>query len=367
MKLKWLFLTVLSAFLVLMMDSGSEAVDARQIDAVLRKGVLDSQDLRIIDGFIGEAVRELVQTRDLADIALNRTVILSRQSDQNQYAQQFSESAHKYISLGLQEALRLTPEERRVVVTVNLLILIDGFEDPRFADLAVSKLADKSTVVRYWAVHCITSPGIIKKLNSGGESNLKLARNIAMVLSKLVESDSPEITALMTRFAADVKIQQAEDLLLRIANMRIKRYAGWKVEFEPLDDIILKSLCSKISPAGQSNTVVARSFSQLYSYVIQRYVKGSEFLSDTQKGQLASVIIEIEDKCISKLLGKMQTAMKRAIEAEDTAALLREHALLLGYGTAAGQLPLKLGFEYSSISGSRTAPVPLPEPPRPTP
>ncbi len=360
MKLKWLFFAVLSAFLVLV-DSGSEAVDTRQIDAVLRKGVLDSRDLQIIDDFIGEAVRELVQTRDLMDIAQNRMVILSRQSDQGQYAQQFSESAHKHISSGLQEASRLTPEDRRVVITVNLLILIDGLEYLRLANLAVSKLTDKSEVVRYWAVHCVTSPGIIKKLNSGGESNLKLARNIVMVLNKLVESGGPEITALMTRFAANVKIQQAQDLLLQIANMRIKRYADWKVKFEPLDDIILKSLCSRISSAGPSNTAIVRSFSQLYSYVIQRYAKGRELLSDTQQGQLASVIVETEDKCISKLLGRTQTGIKRAIEADDTTALLREHDRLLGDETSTGQLPSKLKFEYTG--GSKTAPAPLPEPP----
>ena len=374
MKLKWLFFAVLSAFLVLVMNSGSEAVDTRQIDAVLKKGVLDSQDLRIIDDFIGGAVQELVQAKDLTDISQNRSIILSRQSEQGQYAQQFSESAHKHISSGLQEASRLTPEDRRVVITVSLLILIDGLEYLRFADLAISKLTDKSTVVRYWAVHCITSPGIIEKLNSGGESNLKLALSIATELSKLDESNSPEITALMTRFAADVKIQQAEDLLLQIAGTRIKRYADWKVKFELLDEIILKSLCSRISSpatarsaetsAGQSNSAVARSFSQLYSYVIQRYVKGRELLSDTQKGQLASVIVETEDKCISKLLGKTQAAIKRAIEADDTTALLREHDMLLGDETAAGQLPLKLGFEYSSTGGSRTAPAPLPEPPK---
>jgi hypothetical protein len=377
MKLKWLFFTVLSAFLVLAMDSGSQAVDTRPIDAVLKKGVLDNEDLQIIDDFVAEAVQELVQTGDLTDIAQNRTVILSRQSDQSQYAQQFSESAYKHISSGLREASRLTPEDRRVVVTANLLILIDGLEDLRLADLAISKLADKSTVVQYLAAKCITSPGIIKKLSSGGESNLRLTRSIAMELNKLVESDSPEIIALMARFAAGVQIKEAEDLLLKIANVRIKRYAEWKVKFEPLDDIILKSLCSKIySPAtarsaetsaSQNNTAIARSFSQLYSYVIQRYVKGGELLSDTQKGQLASVIIETEDKCISKLLGKTQTGMKRAIEADDTAALLREHDMLLGDERAAGQLPLKLGFKYSGAGGRQTAPDLLPMPPGPTP
>jgi len=367
MKLKWLFFAVLLAFLILVMDSGAEAVDTRQIDAVLKKGVLNNNDLKIIDEFVGEAVRELVQTMDLTDIAKHRTVILGRRSEQAQYAQQYYESAHKHISSGLQEASELTPEGRKLVVTVSLLILIDELEDSRLADLAIRKLTDKSMVVRYWAVHCITSPAIIKKLNSVGASNLKLARSIATGLSKLVESSSPEITALMTRFAAGVKIQQAEDLLLQIADIRIKKYADWTVKFELLDDCLLKSLTAKIASASQNKAAIACRFGQLYSYVIQRYVKGESFSSDDQKSQLASVIVETEDRCISKLLGKTQTGMKRAIEADDTIALLLEHDKLLGCKTSTGQLPLKIEFEYSGTGGSRTAPAPLPEPPRPIP
>jgi hypothetical protein len=372
MKLKWPFFAcppnvwraVILTFFVLVMDSAIKAVDTRQIDAVIQKGVLNNQDLRVIDVFIEEAVQELVQANDLTDIAQNRTVILSRRSEQGQYAQQFSESAYKHISSGLQEASELTPEDRRVVITVNLLILIDGLEDPRLADLAESSLTDKSMVVRYWAAHCVTSPGIIKKLNSGGESDLKLARNIVAEFNKVLESSSPEVLALIAKFAADVNIQETEDLLLQIANVRIKRYADWKVKFEPLDGIILKSLCIKVSSGGQSKPAVASSFSQLYSYVIQRYVKGREILSDTQKGQLIYVMVEIEDKCISKLLGKAQTAIRKAIEADDTTALLQEHDKLLGGETVAGQLPTELKFEYSSTGGRRTAPALLPEPPK---
>jgi len=400
MKLKRLFLVVLLALYhglpardttakmaVVRMDSGAEAVDTRQIDAVLKKVVLNNDDLKIIDEFMGEAVRELVQTKNLSDIAKNRTVILIRQSEQGQYAQQFSESAHKHIYSGLQEASEfirqtdggLTPEGRKVVVTVNLLILIDELEDPRLADLAISKLTDKSMVVRYWAVHCITTPSIIKKLNSGGASNLELARSIATKLSKLVESSSPEIIALIAKFAANVEVQEAEDLLLQIADIRIKKYADWSVKYELLDDVILKSLTAKIAniasayhglPARDTTAKmavvqadIASRFGQLYSYVIQRYIKSKSFLSDDQKYQLVSIMVETEDKCISKLLGRTQTGIKRAIETDDTIALLREHDKLLGCKTAAGQLPLKLEFEYGSTGGSQTAPVSLPEPP----
>ena len=52
MKGKWAILAVSMVLLVLVMYSGSEAVDTVEIDKVRSKGVLDSGDLRIIDDFI---------------------------------------------------------------------------------------------------------------------------------------------------------------------------------------------------------------------------------------------------------------------------------------------------------------------------
>jgi len=375
MKVKWPIFAILTAFLVFLMSSGSKAVNTRLIDGVLQKSVLDSQDLQIIDNFIDEAARELLETKDFTSIAHIRTAILSRQSNQAQYAEQFYDSAHKHISLALQKASRLTPEGQRVMITTNLLILIDGLENLQLTDLAIAKLNDKNTIVRYWAVHCLTNPNIITKLNAGGTSSLKLARSIVSELNKLIENNRPEIIALVVKFAADVNIQETENLLVQIADMRIKRYTDWKVEYELLDGDILKSLSSKIaatepsesaSTTNSSSSEIARRFGQLYSYVIQRYVKGKEFLSDTQKNQLVSVMVETEDKYISKLTGRIQTGIRRAIEQGYTIALLQEHNRLLGDETTQGQLPLKLKFDYGNTGGSRkrTAPLALKEPPK---
>ena len=78
MKIKRATIVVLAAFLALVMHSSSEAVNTREIDALRNKGVLESGDFQIIDNFVGEAVRELVRTRDFTSIARIRTVILSR-------------------------------------------------------------------------------------------------------------------------------------------------------------------------------------------------------------------------------------------------------------------------------------------------
>jgi hypothetical protein len=341
---------------------------------VLSKTVLDEQDFKVIDDFLAEAVRELVRTRDFTSIAQLRTVILSRKSTQGQYAQRFSESAYKRIQEGFEQAQTLRPEDRKTNVTINLLILIDGLQDLRLADLAVPWLKSENMVVRYWAVHCLTNTAAVQQLASGGTPNAGLAKTIVDRLKEVVETSSPEILAQMARFAADLNIPQGEELLLQVADVRIKKYADWTVQHEFYDVDILKLLESKIpltapspSPiapaASAGKPAVAQRFAQLYSYAIQRYIKGKErsILNDVQKRHLISVLVETEEKCVSRLLGQPQATIRRAVERDSMTALSDEHNRLLGAETTPGQLPSKLGFDYGS---NRTAPIPLPDPPK---
>lgn len=369
MKNKWANFAVWVVFLVLVMHCGSEAVSTRDIEKVRIKDVLDSEDLQIIDNFVAEAVQELVSTRDFTSIAKTRMVILAfdssrRESAAAQYAEQFSESAYKYISSGFEQAAELTPEDRKFKVILNLLILIDGLENPRLAEFGMKMLNDENVVLRYWAVHCVTNPGIIRKLNSGGAANLKLAREIAEQLKELVEGAGPELLALIAKFAAGVDVSQGEDLLGQIVDMRISKYADWSVDYELLDATILELLYRKMTPVEISKPAIARRFGQLYSYVMQRYVKGQNYLSDTERRQLASVLVETEDKCIGRLLIP-QSVIRRAIEDDDYSALLLEHSRLLGDETRTGQLALKLNFDYGETidGGKRTSPLALAEPP----
>ena len=373
MKGKWAFFGVLAVFLVLMANSTSVAVDTSGIEDVRDKEVLGSEDLQIIDNFVGEAIQELVRTEDFTSIAKVRAVLLARvsseqRSAQAQYAEQFFESAHKHISKAFRQVGESAPEGRKFKVMVNLLILVDSLKSLRLADLALGMLKEENTVIRYWAVHSLTNSGFTKQLNSGKPASLQLAGRIAEQLKELVEVSAPETLALMAEFAADVNVPEGEDLLLQIANIRTKRYADWTVDYELLDGTVLKSLCKKISPKGPSEPDVAHRFGQLYSYVIQRYINGRNSLSTTRRHQLASVLIEIEKSCISKLLEMPQASVvgiKRAIENDDYTSLLQEHNRLLGDETRAGLLPSKLKFYYLNPDGTkRTAPLVLPKPPR---
>ena len=368
MKVKGAVFAVLAAFFASATGLSWAVVDTRAIDAVRDKTVLENKDLFIIDNFLSEAVREISKTRDFASIAKVRMDIISRRSPHPQYSQQFSESAQKYIFAAFEAALQL-PEDRRTKLMVNLLILVDGLEDLRLADLAIAKLKDNNTIIRYWAVHCITNEVIAKQLNTGGSANVKIARLFLERLKEVVDSSSPEIIGLIAKFAGDINIPQGEEMLVQIADMRMKKYASWTVEYELLDGVILKLLDSKIASGSglksSDKSAAAVRFGQLYSFAIQRYVKGRGSLTDTQKRQLASVLVETEDKCVGRILGAPQSIIKKAVERDDYAAIVVEHNRLLGDAKQAGELSSKLNFDYGTTSDGRkrTAPPPLPAPP----
>ncbi len=373
MKAKRAIFAVLTAFFALSVHSDSKAVNTRDIDIVRNKPVLESPDLQIIDDFLGEAVQELVNTRDFSSISKTRAAILSRNeskksSAQAQYVEQFSQSAYKHISAGFKQAEQLTPENRRFKAILNLLILTDRLEDVKLAEQAIAYLNVENTVIRYWAIHSVTSPGFTKKLNASIAENSQLARRIVEQLQALIERCGPETLASIAGFAAEVAIPQGEDLLGRIADTRMKMYADWIVDNELLDTVVMTLLYEKTSAGALNKAAVARRFAQLYSYAIQRYVKGKDYLNDTQKQRLASVLVEIEKSCISKFMGTPQTVIKRSVERDDYTRLLLEHGRLLGDDTAAGLLPAKLNFDYgrNPNGSSRTAPLALTDPPQKT-
>jgi hypothetical protein len=79
---------------------------------------------------------------------------------------------------------------------------------------------------------------------------------------------------------------------------------------------------------------------------------------------LASVIAEVENKCLGKLLGTPQATLTLALQQNDLDALRAEHDKLLGGGGQAGTLVAKFNFSYGSADNRRSEPVALPDPPQ---
>ncbi len=348
---------LVAAILFFVFFASADAVDTRDVEAVRAKKVLENGDLQTIDDFVSRAVDEILTTEDFSSISNVRSLIVansaSNEPGQEQFAQQFSESAQKYIGDALQQAEELAPPGRRFKVITNLLMLINDLADPRLVDLPLKHVDSNKIVINYWAVHCLTNPKITDKLE------LNTARRITNRLEAVVATGSPEILRLIASFAGSVNIPEGDDLLLKVADRRIASYADWSVRYELIDADILNILADKMTSSGPGRAAAGRRFGQLLSYVFQRYIKGADVLKQSQKEQLVSVLVETERTCLPKLMGKPSFDIKRAIESGDFTALLEEHDNLLGDSTKHGQLPAQIKFDYGKDSGGAASTQPL--------
>ena len=343
-----------------------QAANTGLIDNVRRKTVLNEQDKKVIDDFIRDSIDGLVNDNDFTSIAKYRDAITSRKdSSQVQYVDQFQESTINYITKAFETAKNIKPALNQAIVTTNLLILIDKLENVKLVILAKNKLDDDNSIVRYWAVKCLANPVIIEQLNSGQAPNPTLPEEITKKLISIVPKSSVESLDMIARYAVSINVQQGKELLIKIADQRIATYASWSVKHEYEDGDILKILENAISESKDKTDIpaIAQRFAQLYSYIIQRYIKGETFLNAVQKFHLESIIIETEDKCIRNMVGAQQD-FKKAIETKQLNTLMSYHDKLLGSNATRGEMPEKYNFNYgTNEDGSiRNAPLTLSNP-----
>ncbi|MHC4293181.1 MAG: hypothetical protein ACYSTX_02715 [Planctomycetota bacterium] len=362
-------MALFSSFFLVSISSG--AIDTSSIELVSNKDVLESSDFAVIDDFVADGLNELLKTTDFASVAKIRSTILryydsNKESAKEQYSSAFMESANRHFSQVFSEADSIESPQQRVRILVNLLILVDSLDNLRLIEHAVQRLTSENSIIRYWAIHCVSNASIIEQMNTTGADSLLLAKEIAGHLMSQVENAKAEELALILRFAEGINLKDGKEILLRITDVRISQYASWKVNYELLDASILDSLYEEFSKAsGEEQKVFSRRFCVLFSYVVQRYIKGADKLNESHKRYLASVMVDVERNSVSKLLGQPQIAIKRAIEGDSMLVLLQEHNRLLGDETSVGELPKRMNVDYGNEEESnRTYPPELPEPPQ---
>lgn len=347
------------------------AVDTADIDDVRHKTILNEHDQLVISTFVSQAIRGLLNTENLGDIASARVVLVSRsksqqESAQIQYGPYFFSAVGKHLSDALQEVAQMPSSRQKTIISLNMMILINDLANVELSKLALLKLKvdDENTTVRYWAVKAVTNSEIVAQLNLIENAQIGSTREYVSLLKNVVKNETcPEIIDLIAKFAAEIKGPDAMGLLEQIADVRIAKYADWTVDNELLDMAVLQALYDRIQTDSIASASLGRRFGQLYSYAIQRYLLAGETLTEEQKQHLASVIVSSE-----RLLGKMLTAqvgnLKRSIEKDRPAVLAEEHDVLFGSDSTQGTLPFALGFDYGKkTDGSiRTAPLKLKQP-----
>ncbi len=374
MKLKRAVSVILVVGVVLTLFSVSLAVvDVEQVEEVAKKNVLTPADLRVIDAFMGDAVTDLVRTDDFTAVSKTRSIILNHMADkvqpsaQGQYADQFFESAHEHIAEAIREADTLPDESRQFKVITNLMILVENLEDQRLMDLAIEQIRRENGPVRYWAVRAATDPELWEKVNRNENTAAGLAATILAECNQVAADSDAEVLRLMADFAGRVDTPAAESLLVQVADARIARYAKWTVGYELIDSAVLRQLCDRLVAADTPAGPLAQRFAQLYSFAIQRYIKGqrSDVLKKASQNYLVAVLVQTEQNCLGRLLGTPQATITRLITAGDLVGLQAEHDRLFGTAAQPGALPAKLGFSYGAEGQNRSVPLMLPDPPRP--
>ncbi len=376
MKLKSAVSVILVVGVVLAVFSVSKAVvDLRRIEEVTKKNVLTPADLQVIDEFMRDAVTDLVRTEDFTSVSKTRSIILNHQADkaqpsaQAQYAQQFSESAYRQIGAAIQEADALPNESKRFKVITNLLILAESLKDPRLVDLAIGQIRRENGPVRYWAIRAAADLELWSNLSQNQAAAAPLATRILSECSQVAAGSRAEVLRLMAEFAGRFDTADAEKLLAGVADARIAGYAAWTVSYELVDSAILERLCDKLTAGETADPQIAKRFAQLYSFAIQRFIKGRrlDILNDTSRDYLISVLVGTEQNCLGRLLGSPAATITRLIQANDLVGLQAEHDRLFGAPGRPGLLPTKLNFTYGPDGQTRPSPILLSDPPqRPT-
>ena len=128
MNLRRAFLTLCVGGLVLSAVSVCQGIiDTARIDEIVKKTTLGQEDLQGIDEFMADAIQDIVQAVDFAEISKTRSIILKYQmGKQPEYTKQYTDSACRQIEKGLANAQDTADPIKRSRVATNLLILADS-------------------------------------------------------------------------------------------------------------------------------------------------------------------------------------------------------------------------------------------------
>ncbi len=355
------------------------ALNSTEIEAVRAakhesKARLIGGDKGVIETFVRSGLQELLLEEDPWEAVVIRVAIVAQKggSELSPYSAAFIEAAVNNLKTTFEDAGRLQDADRRQRMFLNLLIIAAELESTEMADIGLRMLSGPGAAIQYWAVRTVASPAVAAQLTSPIMGDEDLTRRILSELDKAVDRGvAPEIIRMVVEFADAVDTPEARALVLKIADLRMSLYEKWTVKYELMDIMLLSALGRQtMSETVAAKRVMAcRKFGQLYSYVIERFILGGQVLSTGQKQQVASVIAEVENTIVSKLLGQSQVRLKKAVESAKVSTLESARRLLLGSPGQAGSLGTKLKFDYgkAATGTTSTAPKSLKPPPLPPP
>ncbi len=345
------------------------ALDTEPISGVFQKTgngktAPTGADAEAITQFIIAATEQILWAEKPAD-AIDARIQLLAFRGQDPYAQAYGSVLRGRLEAIIKEAGAFPDAAKKAAVLRNISILIAQMNTLDLAKLSVGLLGEPDTVIRYYAVKALTSEKVKDQLTAAATTDAAGRKQILDALTQTAsKEDQPVILGMLARYAVGTKGAEGRELILAVTNNRMKAYTAWKVTQESVDFELLTALAEKLtaSVAPEDRAVLAGRFAQYFSYVIQRYAKGQDFLSAPAKQAMISTIVGVEESVLSgpTLLNRKATDLRSAVQKNNMEALMKAHDALLGSAAGAGELVGKIKFTYE---GNATAPKVLTPPP----
>ena len=316
-------------------------------------GPLASSDKDVIGDFVTAGLRELLLVEEGSEMTAIRLEIV-RFAGQTEPPSEYSFAYIKAVKSAMVPILRqvsgMPSSERKTAIELNLMILLGHLKSSELSGFGLPRLSHDNAAVKYWAVKVVADKSIATQLNSDITGDAELQAQIVSGLMRLMTEETPAVILnTITGFAATLKDAGGKELLKRLCMLRTKAYENWSVTYEIMDAALLNAVAAQVNVSDDKQSErreLLRMFAQLYSYVMQRYLLGEKVLDNISKRNLAGVILDVEEKGLSKMMGSRQTDIKQALTRRDLKALDRAHDTILGSKRRAGQLAYKIKFNY---------------------
>jgi len=332
------------------------------------QGRVSANDKVIVADFIAEGLQEILLAEDTAEMAEIRSQLAlfaesSRQPSEYSFA--YVKAMNTEISKTLNASRRLKNPDIKTTVELNLMVLLAQLKSSELAHHALPFISHSNAAVKYWAVKAVANKSVAKQLNSDITGDEELKEKIISSLLSLMTKETPAVISdTIVDFAANLKSLQSKDLLGKICILRTQAYADWTVTYEVMDAGLLNAIAEKIAAMEDNEKEranLSRMFAQLYSYVIQRFMLGGKTLDNNTKRNLIGVMLDVEEKGLSKIMGSRKIDIKQAVTAlkRDPGILHRKYDAIFGSVKKPGTLQNKLKFNYGSSPNGRPLSYPI--------
>jgi len=347
--------------------SVSDVEDVR-LRAESSRSELQAEDRGLIQEFWQKSLNQMLLSEKVEEIVEIRKQLEDQKGSEplSFFASAYVSVANQDIQAAFENIARLEDTSKQQLFNQNLMILTAELKSPALASIAISHINDPDPVVRYWAVKALTNSGIIQALGSEVTADEEVKTEILNTLKQHLETEQQfEIYLMIIKFAAAMNHPVAHEILLTIADKRIDAYMNWSVEHEIVDAKLLIAIgnVAMMTSDAEVKSTFARKFAEYYAFVFQRYFLGKDVLSDEQIDQVISVILEVEEQVLPKMLNA-PTGILKAIQRN---AAEREYENIFGDRLRSGELGTLYKFDYGKDDSGKaiTEPPKLAEPPAP--